>query len=63
MFFCDITFSNQLKFRDFFITQFDFYINKTLDITIQMKEQQFNLYWNKYEIHKAHTVEKGHNKL
>lgn len=28
-----------------------------------MKEQQFNLYWNKYEIHKAHTVEKGHNKL
>lgn len=26
-----------------------------------MKEQQFNLYWNKYEIHKAHTVEKGHN--
>lgn len=53
---------NLLKSREIFITQFDFYINKILDITIQMKEQ-FNLYWNKYQIYKAHTMKKGHNKL
>lgn len=60
-FFCKITFSNILKYRGFYDTIW-FTHQWKINIYNNTEKEEFNLYWNKYYMYKAHIVKMGHNK-